>query len=447
MSLINLIYRLGALETKLGVDAKYVPASQYESGWDGLENLEKGQIGLIGFLMNGLVDELRDKPEGEFEDLLRKFVIGYAEKLKSLDPSIKMYVILPFQRPKVEWTTVHLAKIHESLRYELAGATNIKVLEHLAVQPEEFVPDGIHLNEGACYKQFVHISGAMLEARTPRTAKRAGTWAEDIEAASASKRPTVHNDVAHDLNSSMSGRGKNYRGRTRGNLTRTGASGNDSSSEMDKWKEAVNGNLKGLNFESVCVWESADVSTNKHNLHVILLDQVPKAKYVEAIDVAKLLAEGAGLEKEAVTAAFFLPGKTDNKSYPKMKVIFTNSSQAYKFRTSGFAKRKQGQQPWKTLYLSNESTKSTRVRVEILKRIADIVKKEATFEKDLELIVNKYEPRPMILLKKDNKILRRITYVDALKRWGGQLSAKDLELAKRIGGKEYDGRFQSVFGV
>ena len=44
--------------TKLGVEVKYVSATQYEAGCDALENLEEGELGLIGFLMNGLVDEL-----------------------------------------------------------------------------------------------------------------------------------------------------------------------------------------------------------------------------------------------------------------------------------------------------------------------------------------------------------------------------------------------------
>ena len=99
------------------------------------------------------------------------------------------------------------------------------------------------------------------------------------------------------------------------------------------------------------------------------------------------------------------------------------------------------------MYLSNDATKSTRVRVELLKRIAEIIKKDDELANNMDLIINKYEPRPMILLKQDRKIVKRITYAEAIRKWGNMLSKDDLEAAMRVAGREFQGRFSTVFGV
>ena len=84
------------------------------------------------------------------------------------------------------------------------------------------------------------------------------------------------------------------------------AASKDNRSESEKCKESVNNNLMRLNSESVCVWEAADVSTNKLNMNTIILDSVPKSKHVDAIDVARALAESVGIGREKVIAAYYI---------------------------------------------------------------------------------------------------------------------------------------------
>ena len=95
------------------------------------------------------------------------------------------------------------------------------------------------------------------------------------------------------------------------------------------------------------------------------------------------------------------------------------------------------------LYISNDSTKATRVRIEILKRIAERI---ASDNKDVELMVNKYDARPMILFKKERRVVKRISYPEAVQRWGNRLQSEDLALPRRIAGREFAGRFAAVFG-
>ena len=72
---------------------------------------------------------------------------------------------------------------------------------------------------------------------------------------------------------------------------------------------------------------------------------------------------------------------------------------------------------------------------------------EDPLAKDLEPVVNRFEARPMLLLKRIGKVVRRIPDGEAVDRWGKLLTGKDLALAKRIGGREYAEKFSLVFGV
>ena len=177
-------HRLDSIGSQLGIEAKYVPASHYESGCDALETLEQGQIAVVGFVMNGIVDAMRNKNVDEAEVEAKRMVIEYTEKLKSVDSQIRLYIMPPFPRAKIEWTKQQLPGIHETLKVGLAGADNIKVLQYLDVADNDFVNDGIHLNPDMCAKQFAQVVGELKVLLKARLGKRTTEWSEDITPAS-----------------------------------------------------------------------------------------------------------------------------------------------------------------------------------------------------------------------------------------------------------------------
>lgn len=401
--------------------------------------------------MNGLVDAVNENPEEAIENVVKKTVVEYAEKLKAVDNTTKVWVMQPYPRPKLGWTVEKLDTIHETLRIALSCADNVKVLDYLAVGKDGFDGDGIHLTTEECGKQYAHIVKILQDLRPTKTGKRGADWSEESPSLAKRNAPEMEDETGGNLEAGGSGmawRGKGGKGKGRGNLPlRTTRPNLESSSELEKKVDRVIGRIEKLEGESMCLWETSDVSANKLNMHILMLDQVPKTKYDDATEVARSLAENVGQERDKVVIAFFLPGKTDNKSHPRMRVIFTNNNEAARFRAGGFEKRKQGSQPWKTLYISNDPTKATRVRVEIMKKIIEVIKRKDDVNEKMELFVNRFEARPMILVKMDKKVVRRITYPEAVSRWGRDLTARDLELAKKIAGKDYSERFSTVFGL
>ena len=201
-----------------------------------------------------------------------------------------------------------------------------------------------------------------------------------------------------------------------------------------------------MKFELMAVWEAADVSTNKLNQNVLLFDLIPKTEKTEAIEIAKELVESVGLETQMVVAAFFVAGKTTENMHPRLRMVCRDYNDAYRIRFEGLKKRREGLEPWKSIFITNDSTKATRVRVEILKKIAERIEKDSV-AKDFELIINKFDTRPMLMFKKNGKVVKRIPYPEAIKKWGNRLLDEDLEQPRKIAGRELGNRFHIMFGI
>jgi hypothetical protein len=208
----------------------------------------------------------------------------------------------------------------------------------------------------------------------------------------------------------------------------------------------MEGRLNSLAYEMMCNWEATDTATNRLNLNVVIIDQIPKTDFEEAKDVAAKLVMSTEVESSNLAAAFFLPGPVDEKVHPRIRIIFRNNDSAFQFRAAAFRERKAGSEPWKSMFVSNDATKATKVRMEILKRIGDLIKDDQ-IAKDQEIFVNKFEAKPMLLFKKDRRVVKRIPYPEAIRRWGRKLTRTDLTLARKIAGRELADRFYSMFGV
>ena len=406
---------------------------------------------MVGFVMNGIVNAMKNKTVEEAEVEAKRTVIEYTEKLKGVDNQVRLYVMPPFPRAKIEWTRQLLPVIHETLKVGLAGADNITVLHYLDVADEDFVNDGIHISPDTCAKQFAQVVGELKVLIKARPGKRTTEWSDDINPAAKKALQGVEEQATTSAGGFQArGRG---RGRGRGYQAGKGdQAGRDWRSE-DRYGGSLEARVDGLAqdvqslmFESLANWEATDVATNKLNQNVILFDLVPKRlcpENTEAIDVAKALAVSVGMEADLVNAAFFVAGMKNDDTLPRIRVILKDQNAAFTMRTEGLKKRREDTEPWKSLYISNDSTKATRVRVEIMKKIAERI---ASDNKGVELMVNKYDARPMILFKKERRVTKRISYPEAVQRWGNRLQPEDLVLPKRIAGREFAGRFTAIFG-
>ena len=133
-------------------------------------------------------------------------------------------------------------------------------------------------------------------------------------------------------------------------------------------------------------------------------------------------------------------------TFPKIKAIFDSNESAFEFRSEATAARRRRERPWVTAFVSNDPTKGTRVRIEVLQQLAKVA--QTTVEgRGAEILVSKFEARPMLIFKRGGKAYKRLPYIEALQRFGKLVDPREYELARKIGGREYEGRMGTVFGI
>ena len=197
--------------------------------------------------------------------------------------------------------------------------------------------------------------------------------------------------------------------------------------------------------------ELVDVALNTTNNHVVIIDNLKKLEgtaNAEAKEVVQELCTLLGKDIGIVKAAYFLKmGKLPEVGrHYKIKALFVSTDEAIGFRAEASKARRETEvEPWVTSYISNDPTKSTRVRIEILKQIGARLSKEASLA-GFTFFVTRYDPKPVLVYKQGVKIIRRLGYLEAIRKFGHMLTSDHLKLARKIAGKQFEGRFFINFG-
>ena len=95
------------------------------------------------------------------------------------------------------------------------------------------------------------------------------------------------------------------------------------------------------------------------------------------------------------------------------------------------------------MYVTNNYTQATRVRIEVMRAI---VKKCAT-EED-RMFLTQFCNRPVVrVTNTQTKIERVMTFTDLVQKYGCRLEDKDLDLAYKRAGNKFKGQMGQIFGV
>jgi len=97
---------------------------------------------------------------------------------------------------------------------------------------------------------------------------------------------------------------------------------------------------------------------------------------------------------------------------------------------------------WSECDVSNDAVKSTRVRIILLVAIARELRQEG-----IEATVNKFIDSPNLVIRKEGKIIKNLTYVDATLEYGQKLSPNDISKARRVAGQSFKGQLEQYFLV
>jgi len=202
--------------------------------------------------------------------------------------------------------------------------------------------------------------------------------------------------------------------------------------------------LKSLHLRTAKQAELLDSHSNTLNLNVVMISgvssslfrandgELPRIKAVmdRLIKFTPLLASGI---KFATYAKYI---KHPNDKLPNIKAFFINADTALAFRESANKLRIEKKEFWASVYVSNDPTKSTRVRICILQAIA---KRLAPLPANAgkTIFVSRFDVKPQLCFKFSGRVEKRFDYVAAIEKYRSVLKPEDKEAARKVAGKTF----------
>ena len=465
---------------------KQVNGASYAGGLMAVQSMKPGSLVAAGFLMNRLVDKCDGIDANERDEAVRRITAEYGEILKTAAIKKRVLAFLPFPRSSMPWTVELLNTIHDTLKLVLLG-TGVVVMPYLEVKVEDFESDGIHINESSQSLQFTHYLNILIAEKLGEPLAKSGRKRPiGVTVDSSSKKQVTDTDNLglNDINvmdqappievEVVIEQPGTSRDRTEDPLfdlfdlsrpppsispgvahlhaPETLADVRDRLVSLERDGFAVRSAIAELTRENMLNTEQIDTALNGGNAHVVIIDNLLKLSDTassEAVVVVQELCTLLDLEQSTVKAAYFLKlGKAPEKTrHIKIKAIFVSTDAAIAFRSGASrARRETSVEPWVTSYVSNDPTKSTRVRIEVLKQVGIHLSGHPSMA-GTNCYVTRYDARPVLVHKRGDKIIRRMGYIEAVDKFGHMLTGDHLRTAKKIAGKQFEGRFYKVFGV
>lgn len=202
--------------------------------------------------------------------------------------------------------------------------------------------------------------------------------------------------------------------------------------------------LRSLHLRTAAQAETLDAHSNTLNLNFVMISGVPTSLFPMAgedlpgtkvvmdklIKYTPLLISGI---KFAVYAKYI---KHQPDKLPNIKVCFINADTALAFRDSANKLRVAKKDFWGSVYVSNDPTKSTRVRISILQALT---KRLALLPANTgkTIFVSRFDVKPQLCFKFGGRVEKRFDFVAAMEKYRSLLKPEDKEAAKKVAGKSF----------
>jgi len=399
-----------------------IKCTRKESFLATMSEFEEGNV-VVSIFENLIVDaaskESGDQKEAAWSKLLTE-VIGAIKAEATRKPSSRWAVVMPIARPSVKWYQDDLDRIKDLIKKEIDrdNLINVTRIDSFPVLSQKFESDGIHLSPESGKTFLDLVLGASEDFFD---ADNVDLTSEAVHPAGASGSRDM--EVAIRRIEKLE-------------------------SKMDERKESDN-----LMFARIR--EEIDSSMNKTKEDRVVINGIccksplptdAKQKIMKLREIAMSIFEflKPGFPCKIV---FANPGRNNDHLLPMVEVKMESVDQAVQLRKAYADKRKSGELKgdYERLFIANCVNLATRVRVDILKALAQ----KMTNDKEVAYVVG-FISRPMFHIKprgSDQKPSKSYTFVDAMKQFGSWLGKKDLGQAYTRAGTAFVGQLSQNFVV
>ena len=462
-----------------GVRSEYFSATSFTAGCEALKTITGATIVLISFLINGISDASELCSNNiEIEAKVLEIVEAYCSAIMAstvAHPGVRHYVLPPFWRSTPDWLSAKLNDIAGMIRERLVLNLDVFHVPSITFSTADLT-DGVHLNPHAQETLYNHITRfifpeKMDEVRSgtkrgaspvnsDRTAAfdtvDAGTPSKIKRTAKATKTSTTTTFTdpnMHSLYTLLSAQISNISTFT-AEVNNRVDNLEESTEELEKRVDIHNGTMQVMVRQSACQAELTDSLINDSNHNQVIISGLRKVSHImedgtlmSLMDIAISLVATTKIHTASITRV-----STQKFPIPKEGVMadlivhFNCCEAGLLFRQQANQLRKDNAPTWKGVYVQNVVTKATRVRVFILQKIADSLKLLPAHIGKV-IFVTKFESRPQLCFKKDERMTQRMYYTEAVEKYEKVLSQDNIAHARKIAGRSFGDRLRVVFGI
>jgi hypothetical protein len=354
-------------------------------------------------------------------------------------PDSRFGVVMPLQRPSLEWYQNNLDEIKTAMADGIVKMKkdNVNKIECPSALSQAFEKDGVHLTKDAG-KCFLTIILEQAENYFDAEIVNLTENESEVEVTSEEEEETTKKSKGH---SGPSGQGFKP----------------DANARLDKLEAELAKRKLADNIMFARIREELDTIANKSKEDRVVLSGLVSKAPIPVETTAKIEA----LKKIAIdTFNFLIPdfdgkisfvsqGKAQGLMLPMLEVRLERPESAAAIRKAFAMKNKQGKLTgdFAKLFVSNSVNLATRVRIDVMKAIAKKVTND-----DIQAYVVGFISRPIMHLRKksdgrDVKPHKSLTFTEAIENYGQLIYAADLERAYTRAGSAFKGVMQQNFVV
>lgn len=455
-----------AFERASAVKCEFLPAMAYTSGIRALSELNTSCAVICGFLTNGIVDLIKDPVDFQpAESLIQNYVKAIIST--ALRTQSRIYVIRPMVRLQPVWLQGKLADINKQLELQLRGEKNVRLVSHFTLTKDDLRSDGLHLTQAALDLFALHLMKDLSIFRPPPPQGNPTPSKRKLSVVA----PETNAKVSRvDSDQSISPMDQT--------VTASPSVEAITDPQLRLAVEAINSNMKAalesqktevshrvhmlklrIDITQREVARQAELADNAINFaksHIILVSGLSGQAHPgrqdrnrQASTTASNFLSGIDASISGLCYATFIPGTNPGpQSLPVLKLVMGSFGDAFRVREKFTTKRLANPSTYQRIFLNPEHTKATRVRIAIMQALVDKVSKMDEW-KDFKVMVTKFEPAPEMCFqnKSTKRYERRFSFVDACERFGDSLDQDSLAKARKIAGRSFGGRLNSLFLV
>ncbi len=451
--------------------SEFISATSLTAGYKALQDANNATMLIISFLLNGITDGTElCRDEGEIQIKVDTIVGEYCQAiLNSAEskPNCQHYILPPFYRASPKWLAGKIDAITSTIIEKLSTRTGVHIIPTFNTT-SAMLQDDVHLNTEAQNNLYNHITQYMWpEAMTidRGSTKRSHTTLESSPMVTSPTSDTPTGNLTEEDTGSATGPTNKIIKLSsptdltqddvreqKGTITEQIEELQMDNAKIKRMMEVHTGCMQKMIYQSANQADISDMLCNINSQNVVIISGIREAPFGLGFlplprDVANKLVGFTKVHIGAISNVFVQRFPFPKRgALPDLKITFNSGAAGLLFRQQANSFRKDKMGEWGSIFVSNEPTKSTRVRIAILDTIAKALQRLPSNE-GKKMFVTRYDPRPQLCFKTENHTEKRMFYIDVVEKYHSLLTEADLNFARKIAGHTYGDRLRPTFAI